>query len=325
MCKVWWILVGLGVALAGCNSGRLMPEDIEALMRTDEGQWILKSVEGHGGIWRWRQRPYVIYDYGKLLLARGVDTTVTNRRRDTTISPYTDTLVNLHEHITLGLREGLFLSQSASQNPLVLKGFNGDSLWLVRDGVPEEDSSVLLAAAADLARSRFYLSLPFVLLDTTYRFSILGEQPWVDTTRVKGQAPGTYDTTLTPFNFIRLKVDFPAGAVPVDWLILYLDDRDGQIRRTISPGPPDDTVATVRLTVWSNVQEAIGLKVGGRRLSYPSDGAGAIQGPFVEDYRFFNVEFPRQLEEGVSFVWTAPPPAPDSTAVPDSTAAPEGT
>jgi hypothetical protein len=50
------------------------------------------------------------------------------------------------------------------------------------------------------------------------------------------------------------------------------------------------------LTVWSELFDAIGLKVGGRRLGYPATAEGQVTGPHEVDERFYNVEFPRQLE-----------------------------
>ena len=324
-----WIWAGavVLVALPGCDSGRVLPEDIKSLMGSEGGRLVLKAVEGHGGIWRWRQRPYATFDYLNLVVKYGMDTVVANRRRDTTITPRVDTLENLRETITLDLQNLYAYALSASQTPLIEKGMNARSAWKVTDGIPDTTAFAPVAVAAHLEEALFYLSLPFSLLDTTLGFSVTGEEPFVDTTFAKGKAPGSYDTTTTPFNMVKLRVDFPTGTSKVDWMEFYLDDRDGRIRRTLSPARLDDSTMGTSLTIWSDLQDAVGLTVGGRRRSYPATPQGQITGPFDTDRRYYNVEFPRSLDSD-PFTWTRPAAVDtttDSTA--DTTGAPatEGT
>jgi hypothetical protein len=319
-----WIWAGavVLVALPGCDSGRVLPEDIESLMSSDGGRVVLKAVEGHGGIWRWRQRPYTKFDYLNLVVQHGMDTAVTNRRRDTTITPRVDTLVNLRETITFDLQTLHAYAVSASQNPLIEKGINARSAWKATDGVPDTTADAPAAVVAHLEEALFHLSLPFSLIDTTLGFSVIGEQPYVDTTFAKGKTPGTYDTTLTPFNLIKLRVDYPTGTSKVDWMEFHVDDRDGRIRRTLSPVRVDDSTMGAYLTVWSDLQDAVGLTVGGRRRSYPATPQGEVIGLLESDRRYYNVEFPRSLESD-PFTWT--PPAPVDTTADTSAAAVEGT
>jgi hypothetical protein len=315
-----WIWAGavVLVALPGCDSGRLIPEDIESLMNSEGGRLVLKAVEGHGGIWRWRQRPYTSFDYVNLVVKHGMDTAVTNRRRDTTITPRVDTTVNVRETVTFDLQNLWAYAVSASQNPLTEKGMNADSSWRVQDGMPDTTADAPAAVTAHLQEALAHLSLPFRLLDTTLGFSATGVEPYVDTTFAKGKNPGTYDTTMTPFNLVKLRVDFPTGTSDIDWMVLYVDERDGRIRRTLSPVMVDDSTRATYLTIWSDLQDAIGLTVGGRRNSYPATDQGQVMGLLERDRRYYNVEFPRSLDSD-PFTWMPPAPV-DSTA--DTTAVP---
>jgi hypothetical protein len=315
-----WIWAGMVVlvALLGCHSGRLVPEDIESLMNSEGGRLVLKTVEGHGGIWRWRQRPFTSFDYVNLAVKYGMDTTVTNRRRDTTITPRVDTLINLRESMIFDLQNRYAYAVSAAQNPLIESGMNANSSWRVHDGILDTTSMAPAAVAAHLQEALFHLSLPFSLLDTTLGFSVTGDVPYVDTTFAKGKTPGTYDTTTTPFNMVKLRVDFPAGTSEADWMVFYIDERDGHIRRTLSPVRLDDSTLGTYLTLWSDLQNALGLIVGGRRRSYPATPQGQIVGLLESDRRYYNVDFPRSLDSD-PFTWI--PPAPVDTTV-DTTGAP---
>lgn len=289
-----WVAAGL-VMLPGCSGGRLVPEDIAALLHSEPGRLALKAVEGHGGIWRWRQRPYAQFDHMALETARGMDTLIANRGRDTTITPRFDTLLNLRENCLFDLKAGKRYSRSASQSPLLQAGFDGHSEWSTRDGLPDSAFASILAGR-QLEETWFLFQLPFSLIDTTLKLSLQGEAPQVDTVITKGKEAGTFDTTLSSFSMTRLKVEWPAGRAPSDWTVFYLDSRDGRVRRTLSPITRRDGTRSQRLTVWSDLTDAIGLKVGGRRLSYPATSDGQITGPSELDSRFYNVEFPRELE-----------------------------
>lgn len=312
-----WVAAGL-LMLPGCGGGPLVPEDIAALLRSEGGRMALKAVEGHGGIWRWRQRPYVQFDHGVLETVKGADTLVENRGRDTTITPRLDTLLNVRESCVFDLKSRKRFARSASQSPLLLSGFNGDSLWSVTNGVPDSASARALAGR-QLEETWFYFQLPFLLLDTTLRFSHEGELPQVDTVITKGKEPGTFDTARTEFTITRLKVEWSGGRAPVEWMTFYLDGRDGRIRRTLSPVVRRDGSRSFRLTVWTDLTDAIGLKVGGRRQSFPANADGQVTGPADQDRRFYNVEFPRELESE-PFNWTpslqAPAGSQTSTAQP---------
>jgi hypothetical protein len=273
----------------------MVPQDIEALMRSDSGRWALKAVEGHGGIWRWRQRPYVVFDHVALQTARGMDTAIANRGRDTTITPKVDTLLNVHENCTFDLKSGKRFSRSATQSPQILAGNNGQSDWCMKDGVLASSDTVS-TVGRQLLETSFWFQLPFQLIDTTLRLSLLGEIPTKDTVVTKGKESGTFDTTITDYSITRLKVEWPAGRAPVEWMVFYLDGRDGRVRRTLSPVVRRDGSRSAWLTVWSDMVDAVGLKVGGRRLSYPATSEGQVTGPYELDRRFYNPDFPRELE-----------------------------
>lgn len=308
--SMWWV-VGLlaGMIVWGCGGKQLIPDDIQKLMDDEGGRWALKSVEAHGGIWRWRQRPYAKFDYAILRIQRGMDTTVTNRRRDTTITPRVDTLLNIRDLVTLDLKSGNAYSVSKSQSPLIMAGYNGDSVWKVIDTVPVTDSTELAQLPGYFETVRFAYSLPFILLDTNLTFQLVGELPSVDTLIKKGKEPGTFDTTLTPYTLKKLQVGFPAGEAPDDAYVFYLDGRDGRIRRVQTT----DGGQTL-LWFWSDQESAVGLMVGGRRLAFPADANGNVTGPWIEDMRFFNNDFPRELETD-PFTWIGP-----EVEIPDSVA-----
>lgn len=318
------LLMGMiAILLSGCGSGRLIPQDIEIMMASEGGQWALKAIEGHGGIWRWRQRAFVTFDYMKLGVSHGMDTTIENRKRDTTIVPRLDTLINLRERITLDLPNGLAFSRSASNNPALLKGINADSAWLVSDDIPSEDSAAVRRAGAHLMETRIAFGLPFSLLDTTLSFSLSGQEPALDTSIVKGEDPGTFDTTITPYTIQQLKVEPAPAGTGLAWLVLYLDSRDGKVRRLLSPRSDSAATSDAWLILWSDQQSTLGMTLGGRRTTYPADATGKIIGPMVSDRRYFNVEFSRTVE-GSPFTWTSPVPAtPDSLSA-DSSAAADG-
>jgi hypothetical protein len=216
----------------------------------------------------------------------------------------------------LDLDSGFAFARSASQTPLVLKGIYGDSIWIVRDSVPGADSAERLAVATHLNESQFHFSLPFTLLDTTLGFTLEGEEPSVDTAIQKGREPGTYDTTLADYTLKKLRVEFAPGQAPYPWLLFFLDGRDGRIRRVLEPAVTDSGAETLMITYWSDIQDILGLKVGGRRVSYPADRTGSVTGPYVVDRRYYGIEFPRRLEE-MPFTWT-PPPVVDTAAAPES-------
>ena len=309
MRKVWWLWVAAAaVAVGGCNSGRLVPKDIEKLMESEGGRWALKSIEGHGGIWRWRQRPYMKFDYSALAIARGMDTAITNRRRDTTITPRVDTLINLREQFTVDLGDGRIFARSAQASPVMSRAYNGDSVWVTVDGVPQTDSAVRAEAMRLFLTTRFEAMLPFSLLDTTLSFTLVGSEAYVDTTTQKGKLPGTYDTTLTPMSMIKLKDEYKPGQAPYDWLVFWLDERDGKIRRVLAPARDPQATAPARLTLWTELEDAVGLTVGGRRRTFPADSEGRITGEMQVDRRYYNFDFPRQLEK-MPFDWTPPPSA----------------
>ena len=314
------LLVGMiAIALCGCGSGRLIPQDIETMMASEGGQWALKAIEGHGGIWRFRQRAFVTFDYVKLTVSHGMDTTIENRRRDTTIVPRLDTLINLRERMTFDLVNRFAFSQSASSNPLVLKGLNAESSWLVKDDVLSEDSAEIRLAGAHLTQSLNAFGLPFSLLDTTLSFSLIDQEPAFDTTIAKGRDPGTFDTTITPYTIQQLRVEPAPSGMGLKWLVLYLDSRDGRIRKLLSPRTDSGATSATWLTTWSEQQTTLGMTLGGRRVTYPADSAGQIIGLLESDRRYYNVEFSRSVE-GISFTWTSTTPA-----VPDSLSADSGT
>jgi hypothetical protein len=299
-----WIWVGVGLlTLPGCGGGQLVPADISALLRSDTGRTVLKAVEAHGGIWRWRQRPYAQFDHMLLETARKVDTVIANRGRDTTITPRLDTVVNVRENCIFELQTGKRFARSASASPSIQSGFNGDSSWSVTDGRPDS-TLVRNRAAAQLAETWFLFGLPFSLVDTTLKFTLVGDLPQVDTTIAKGKAPGSFDTTVTNFTVTRLKVEWVRGGAPVGWMVFYIDGRDGRVRRTLTPVTRPNGLQGYRLTVWSELFDAIGLKVGGRRLGYPATAEGQVTGAHEVDERIYNVEFPRQLENA-PFNWPA--------------------
>lgn len=318
------LLVGvIAIQLCGCGSGRLIPQDIETMMASEGGQWALKAIEGHGGIWRWRQRAFVTFDYVKLMVSHGMDTTIENRRRDTTIVPRLDTLINLRERMTFDLVNRFAFSQSASTNPLILKGLNAESAWLVRNDVRSEDSAEIGLAGAHLTQSQNSFALPFSLLDTTLTFSLPGEESALDTTIIKGREAGTFDTTITPYTIQQLRVEPAPAGMGLKWLVLYLDSRDGRIRKLLSPRTDSGATSATWLTTWSEQQTILGMALGGRRATYPADSAGQITGLLESDRRYFNVEFSRSVE-GISFTWTTnTPAAPDSLSA-DSAAAADG-
>jgi hypothetical protein len=291
-----WIWAGAGfLMLPGCSSGRLVPEDISVLLKSDTGRLVLKAAEGHGGIWRWRQRPYAQFDHMLLVTARGMDTVIANRGRDTTITPRLDTIANVRENCILDLVAGRRFARSASATPSLLAGFNGDTAWSAQDGRPDS-TFVRDRIAAGLAESAFLFGLPFSLVDTTLKFSVLGDLAMLDTNITKGREPGSFDSAIVSFSCARLKVEWTRGRAPVDWMVFYIDARDGRVRRTLSPVTRPDGSAGYHLTLWTDQSDAIGLTVGGRRLSYPATADGQITGPFESDRRFYNVEFPRQLD-----------------------------
>jgi hypothetical protein len=113
---------------------------------------------------------------------------------------------------------------------------------------------------------------------------------------------------------MKLKVDYRPGQAPYDWLVFFLDERDGRIRRVLSPVSDPTAGAPAQLTVWTEMEDAVGLTVGGRRRSYPADREGRIAGDLLVDRRYYNFDFPRELET-VPFDWT-PPPVTDTTSTP---------
>jgi len=308
-----WLLIGLAAVavLWGCGGEQLIPNDIQKLMADEGGRWALKAVEGHGSIWRWRQRPYAAFDYVELSVARGMDTTITNRRRDTTITPRLDTLANIRDHVILDLKNGYIYSTSKSVSPPIRRGFNGDSVWMVTDTVPVTDSAQLATLQERFNDLEFQFTLPFTLLDTTLSFQLIGETPSIDTTIQKGKEPGTYDTTTTPYTLKQLKVAFPPGKAPVNSGVFYLDDRDGRVRRVLT-----EKGGAYEMWVWSELEPVIGVQVGGRRVAYPADASGNITGPFDTDMRFYNCDFPRRLDTN-PFTWNPEDIVPevDSTGV----------
>jgi hypothetical protein len=314
------LLVGvIAVQLWGCGSGRLIPQDIETMMASEGGQMALKAIEGHGGIWRWRQRSFVTFDYVKLAVSHGMDTTVENRKRDTTIAPRLDTLINLRERITFDLAQGFASSQSASTIPLVQKGMNAETAWLVRDNVVSQDSNDIQRVTTHLLEARDAFGLPFSLLDTTLRLTVGSEAPAIDTTVAKGKDPGTFDTTITPYTMQQLRIEPAPAGTGLEWLVLYLDSRDGRVRKLLRPRSDSAASSAAWLTIWSDQQNTLGLKLGGRRATYPADGSGGIQGPLESDRRYYNVEFSRSLDS-LAVTFTAPvvpidtlPAAGDST------------
>lgn len=309
MKKLWWLAAGLGLwaAAGACGGKQLVPADIQRMMATEPGHMMLRTIEGHGGIWRWRQRTFVQFEYMMLSVQRGVDTVVTNRRRDTTISPRVDTMDNMRGRMVLDLASGQTFLEGMAQTPQVLSGDNGDSVWIVEDGVPSTDTTRLKRASRNLKQAQFDFAVPFQLLDTNLVLEQAGDVSTVDTVIQKGKNPGTFDTTLTPYALHKLKVEFPNRPSPRAWYVLFLDDRDGKIRRVLTPSADG---AGREITIWSDIQSQLGLLVGGRRLSYPADEAGNVTGPLSSEERFYNVEFMRTLET-LPFTWTgrAAPPA----------------
>jgi len=281
--------------LPGCGGGRLVPQDITVLLQSETGRLALKATEGHGGVWRWRQRPYAQFDHMLLATAQAADTLIENRGKDTTITPRLDTVAHVRETCIFDLQAGRRFARSASATPSLVAGFNGDSSWSTRDGVPDS-AQVRDHVAAQLADTWFLFGLPFTLVDTTLRLSSLGDLAMVDTNVTKGREPGTFDTTISSFTCARLKVEWARGQAPVDWMVFYIDGRDGRVRRTISPSVSATGTSGHRVTLWTDLVDAVGLKVGGRRLSYPATADGQITGPYDSDRRIYNVEFPRQLE-----------------------------
>ena len=291
-----WMWVGAGLLmLPGCSGGRLVPQDISVLLQTETGRLALKAAEGHGGVWRWRQRPFAQFDHMLLVTAKGADTLIENRGKDTTITPTLDTLTYVRETCIFDLQGGRRFARSAAATPSLVAGFDGQSSWSTTDGV-SDSAQVRDRIAARLSETAFLFSLPFTLVDTTLRMSSLGDLEMVDTNITKGREPGTFDTTIVPFTCSRLKVEWAHGQAPVDWMVFYVDGRDGRVRRTIAPSVNAQGMAGHHLTIWSDLVDAIGLSVGGRRLSYPCTADGTITGPYDSDRRIYSVEFPRQLE-----------------------------
>lgn len=291
-----WIWAGAGLLLLpGCGGGRLVPPDISSLLQSDSGRLVLKTAEGHGGVWRWRQRPYAQFDHSLIVTGQKVDTVIENRGKDTTMTPRLDTSTLIRETCVLDLHAGKRFARSVSTTPTLVAGFDGSTSWSAQNNVPDS-AYVRDMRATQLSEATFCFSLPFTLVDTTLKFSSLGDLPMVDTNITKGREPGTFDTTIANFNCARLKVEWTHGQAPVDWMVFYIDQRDGRIRRTLSPAMSTDGFSGHVLTVWSDLLDAVGLKVGGRRLGYPATAEGQVTGPFRSDRRIYNVEFPRQLD-----------------------------
>lgn len=312
MKRLWWLAGAFGVCAAAvaCGGGQLVPADIQKMMDTEPGRMVLQTIEGHGGIWRWRQRTFVQIDYMMLSLWRGMDTVITNRGRDTTISPRLDTVDNMRGRMVLDLGGGMSFLEGISQAPQILAGDNGDSVWITEDGVPSTDSMRLAKATRILKQAHFDFSIPFLLLDTNIALQAAGELSTIDTVIQKGKEPGTFDTTLTPYVLRKLRVEFPRHPAPRPWYVLFLDERDGKIRRVLSPSGDG---SGLEITIWTDVQSQLGLLLGGRRLSYPSDEAGSVMGPLSSEERFYNVEFMRSLENP-PFTWSGRPTPPADSA-----------
>jgi hypothetical protein len=306
MSKKWWMALAL-VSMAGawgCSGGKLIPNDIEKLMGSEGGRWALKAIEGHGGIWRWRQRPFASFDYMLFASRSGMDTLIESRNRDTTITPRIDTLVNLREHVVVDLHGGRFYAESKAQSPFVQKGYDGRSDWMALDGQPSMDPIELAGLEAHRTSIIFDFALPFVLLDTTAQFELTGDEPTVDTVIAKGKDPGTFDTTLTEYTLKKLRVTFSGGRAPGSGFMFYLDERDGRIRRMLWKPSGGLLIGQTYLTVLSEIERPLGLQIGGRRASYPADDNGRVTGPLALDERIYNVDLPRELT-GDPFTWTA--------------------
>jgi hypothetical protein len=312
MKKLWWLALAVGAwaTVGACGGKQLVPADIAKMMSTEPGQLLLQSIEGHGGIWRWRQRTFVQVDYMMLSLKRGMDTVVTNRRRDTAITPRIDTVDNMRGRMVMDLGgKGIFL-EGISQAPRMLAGDNGDSVWVVVDGVPSTDTLRLEQAGRILKQARFDFAIPFALLDTTLALQRVGELSTVDTVVQKGKEPGTFDTTLTPYVLNKLRVEFGNRPAPRLWYVLFVDGRDGKVRRVLSPAMDG---SGPEITLFTDVQSQFGLLVGGRRLTYPADEAGNVTGPLASEERFYSVDFMRTLETS-PFTWVpGRTPAADTT------------
>jgi hypothetical protein len=313
MNRSWWLAVGLvaSAALASCGGKELIPADIQKMMASEPGRLALQTIEGHGGIWRWRQRTFTQFDFAILAVQRGMDTVVANRQRDTTITPRLDTLQHVRGRMTLDLVHGLAGVEGVSKSGPVAMGKSDDGAWIAFAGVPSVDPAAIRDADLVLRRALFDFSVPFNMLDTTLRMELAGEVPTIDTVIQKGKEPGTFDTTMTPYSLRKLRVEFASGAAPRPWYVLYIDARDGKIRRVLAP---DGAGSGMEITVWSDVQNHFGLRVGGRRLSYPSDADGNPTGPFSTDERFYNLDFMRELPNP-PFTWSAHSARPaDNTA-----------
>ena len=96
--------------------------------------------------------------------------------------------------------------------------------------------------------------------------------------------------------------DAPADTPAIETLAT---DFQGTRIRILSPVVDTAGMASARITYWADQQEAAGLLLGGRRLSFPADASGAKAGKVVSDLRYYNVDFRRTLETS-PFTWAAP-------------------